>query len=522
MRCMEAAWLLQRLSQSGSTAPLSLVDAEREMLDGLVSRGLVEVAPDVAKQRAELVLLREKMRAIVARRATAAARSPEGETLRAEEGALRTHILELSEKVAHGDGAVLVHASGAGGPYREGAGTAIAPYRLTYQGRALVSDLAPRLSRVGGLQLDDAKRELELLRNAFAHRAGKAAAIAQALAPSLPASPTLALRAAALGLAARNEPVPELVAAFLRAFDSLRSTTASAPLTPGARELAAECICLAGPTVAARESAGRDFVSFRDEIHRGWSRGDAEDSFDAAVVLVAMDPSKREAVLAECRKLATDYNAMLPGRYLPLALALLMVVSGAGDGPAAAPRLSALETTLRERGTHERVALGVAVVLSLVPGDAATAIDRFVACRDFLSRFSSESSGLEPALLSTLAIDVPEIIDDVRLAASEIQRYRLATGGAEAMSLGIKLLLEVAVLAAGNEGDPEEALKLAPYAVERLPGLGLSILSTTLPVALNAVAAFHLPAAGASWIAEQAHPAHSSVIFGTGGGRSWG
>jgi hypothetical protein len=150
-------------------------------------------------------------------------------------------------------------------------------------------------------------------------------------------------------------------------------------------------------------------------------------------------------------------------------------------------------------------------------------VERWRALRQYLARFAADGMAIAAALLTWIALEPPEILDDLRLASAALAKQRMAGGGAETMTLAIKLLLGIAALAAGREGDPEECLALAPSPVATLPHLGLAGALSALPIASAAVTAFHRTVldAAAEW-ERVFHPTHSSWVYGGSTRRSHG
>ena len=123
------------------------------------------------------------------------------------------------------------------------------------------------------------------------------------------------------------------------------------------------------------------------------------------------------------------------------------------------------------------------------------------------------------AMLTLIEGATNGLLDDLRLASAEVQRYQLAVGGAEAMMHAIKLLVQSSLLAHGTEADPEESIALVARALPAATGLGLAGASSALPMVLSAVTTFHRPMLDAAVVYETAYqPTHSDYVFGGGWG----
>ncbi|MCZ7681298.1 MAG: hypothetical protein M5U28_21925 [Sandaracinaceae bacterium] len=105
-------------------------------------------------------------------------------------------------------------------------------------------------------------------------------------------------------------------------------------------------------------------------------------------------------------------------------------------------------------GAEERMT--TAVLLGFAGGDPRAQIERWRTLRHYVARFSGDGMAVAAALLSWLALEPAEILDDLRLASAELSKHGLSGGGAETMTLAVKLLVSIAALAAGREGDHEE------------------------------------------------------------------
>ena len=517
-RAADAGLLLQQLARGGA---LELDPAQAILVDRLREAGLLRPAADPSADRGRLAQVRAELAAI------AAARSAGGRGgLETAERALRTESLEISERLAETEGATEVRVRNAGGPYRgSGMGADVSRYHVTQQGRALLSDLAPRLLRIGDATLEAFGTEMESLRRAFAWRAERAAEIDRAIAWAAGAGPASARHAAAIGLAAVRAEPARIARAFRATYDRLRSQEHGRTGFTAAQDAsAAECLCLAATDLAACEgpAAARWLSQYRVDLGRRFSLGSTEDALDAALMLSGTATAEHERRLALGAQLATDVRGR--GGAMPLSLALLATAADAELpehlGPSIATAAAMLASDIAP-GSSDQMA--TAVLLTFVRGDLAAQIERWRVLRQYLARFSPEGMAIAAALLSWIALEPAEVLDQLRLAAAEIQKRRLADGGAETMALAIKFLVSVAMLAAGTEGDHEESLALAPVIAPRAPHLGLHATLPVLPLVATATAAFHRPILDAAVEYERVYQqTHSSYVFGRSSGRSHG
>ncbi len=514
MEAFEAGTLLTRLARGGE---VDLGPGEEGTLESLVREGLVALAPDVSVQFAELEAARRELATLSA---PGAQRTP---PLVERERALRGRALELVEITSRAQGAAVVRGAGMG-PYRAGGGTL--SYVVTYQARSLLSDLAPRLGRAGRMSLVDFRAHMTALREVFTLRARRAQALAALMrgsaSPATAAVSDGAVRAAAIGLAARSEPERELAATWAVLVQALTQADVADgsgdEWTPDQESAAAEGMILATRdlstlTTAAANEAHRQ----RLDLFRRYTSGVAEDALDAAMILVGATDA-----IADAAALATAAGQY--GTPLPLSAALVLRASPAVDRAGLVAQIRARFANLQE-GTDERERTYAAVLLCLAGQDPAALVDRARDLRAYLARFSPTGMLVPASLLALLPIDLAETLDLLRMVSAELQKHRFGAAGAESLSLSIKLLLATALLARGDEGDPEERAGFLRFDALAASQLGLAGLVSQVPLSFTALTAFHRPALDASSFHERVYqPTHSAYVFGSGSGRSrgWG
>ena len=136
-------------------------------------------------------------------------------------------------------------------------------------------------------------------------------------------------------------------------------------------------------------------------------------------------------------------------------------------------------------------------------------LERFDLAWDYLSRLSPAGMAVPAAMIAVLRADVGESLDNLRLASATITARGLAPGGLEGLSLGLKLLMQTAILVSAPGGPPPEA------GAEVLTPFGLLGLSLVAPAALVALAAFHEITVQRFVTSEYAyHPIHTHYIYG--------
>jgi hypothetical protein len=441
------------------------------------------VAPDVRAQVSELEGIRRELASL------GAPGAPLSADARAREKTLRARALELVEVVSRGEGAATVRGAGAG-PYRAGGGHEA--YVVTYQARSLLSDLAPRLGRVGRMSLAEFRAHMAALRDVLSHRALRA----QTLHALLRANPTAAttnvsdgaVRSVAVGLSVRNEPERELTATWGLLVQALTQAdaadgTGAYEWTPDQEAAAAEGVMLATADLATLSHASARLVHTQrfDLLRRYTGAGFSEDALDATMILAGSPTAS--AAIAEAAELATAAATL--GTPLPLSAALVLRASRSVDRAGLVAQLRARLAALGE-GIDERERTYAAVLLALGGQDPAALLDRARDLRAYLSRFSPNGMLVPAALLALLPIDVAESLDLLRMTSAELQKHRFGAGGAELVTLSIKLLLATALLATGAEGDREEGAGFVRFEGLTAAQLGLAGLFSQVPLSFTA------------------------------------
>src|SRR5207245_6141893 len=130
-----------------------------------------------------------------------------------------------------------------------------------------------------------------------------------------------------------------------------------------------------------------------------------------------------------------------------VATSCLLVQSSRTENPTLVPRYAAYFQALRMPSVPEKD-VGLSSALLTVGGgpDPAAAIRRFELARDYLSRFNGGGMAVPSAMLAILSAEIEESLDNLRMASAEIGNHRLSLGGMENLSLGMKLLLQIAVV----------------------------------------------------------------------------
>ncbi len=514
MRAYEAGDLLTRLARGGE---VELGPSEGATLAELLQAGLVARVPDVERDARELEAVRAEL---AARSASAAARTPE---MIARERELRARALELVERVSRADGAALVRDTSS---YR-GSSTAEA-YVVTFAARSLLSDLGARLVRVGSMSLDDFRRHMDVLREVFTVRARRAQGIAAQMFLGLSGSGISmvdrAVRASAIGLAARNEQEAELASTWLyltREFAraDLADGTGANEWTMEQHASYAEAMMLAVPTIGALRGG---VATLHQQRLAGW-RADpshsARDALAASVLVAGMTPTDADRVLQEAFgavRAAEGWGARLP-------LSAAVVLSRAGI-PSRLDALVQIVRRLQElgEGSEDRERMDAATVLVLDPRNAELLIARVRELRAYLERFATGGMLVPAALLALLPCEVPESLDLLRMMSTALQQERFMAGGAETLVLSIKMLLTTALLAMGSEGDFEERAGWLRFDALASSQLGAAGIALATPLSLAGLTVFQNPVLDQVEFDRAYQATHSPYVFHPSRGYGWG
>jgi hypothetical protein len=461
MRCAEAWALLHDLDAG---RPPAGDDAEALAALGLATRA---AAPTGSAGVADL---REDLRSVQAQadeaRAALAGAGPAEvaaakqaiAALVARERDLRAAILELAELPA----------------------SAECEWVLTFRGRDLVGELEPRLARVGGDEVTEFLREMNELRGLLTTQASRAKALLAELSPGLPAIDEIDLRCAVVGLAASPREPRELVARFTAALGRF-------PTVPTSRRV------LLAEAAATGPGSADDLDAFARSVRARIP--DPADGTAAAAIAWSDGASAAETIE---RGLAIA-AALGPGELAP---AVLLAEAGRADR---ADRFRDAVAAVAGAERDAAAARWAAALLCLAPCEPAAALRRFEAVRAWLARFGAEGLSGPAAMLVLLDAEAPELLDDLRLASAAVREHALSISAIETLALGVKLLLQVAMV---------------PHA--RLPGFSSGGTTAALPVGrLGApfrqatIATYHAATVHRRVVHHDAsHPLHAHTVYG--------
>jgi hypothetical protein len=478
MQCATIVAALKGLQPGAADAP-----PHEKYLEPLEALGLVRRVADAAVDGTEAPRLRQRLSenhlaqaqarsAMVAQAVPSRASLNALQRLQAEEGGLRQRLLDLAAAQLPAQDSVL-----AGG----------ARYALTYRGRELLATLAPRLHRVGPMELAEFERELAATVSAFDGQARRAQGILQKLSPRLRDVDEIHLRSAAVGLAVHEAHPDRVTDAYVSLLAAQTALSVQTSLTLSEwRCLIAESLCLATKDLGALSpnAAAQEFTALWLGIE-GEQTLEARDALIAALILYTYPAAERAPILAE----AQDFRVRA-GAYsdhpLPLAPAVL-VAREPWPAEERLDRFGAYYRALLALGTKEETAMAAAIFTVTGHNGHEALLHRFTASRDFLARFAETGMTFPAAMLAVLSPEVGESLENLRLASSQVTRHRLSLGGIENLSLGMKLMTGVAL----SPPTPLVPVSGAPVEVGRRTALGLLGLVIPATAAVTAFTALH-------------------------------
>jgi hypothetical protein len=162
---------------------------------------------------------------------------------------------------------------------------------------------------------------------------------------------------------------------------------------------------------------------------------------------------------------------------------------------------------MAEWGLEAPAAALPAAIMAAGPFPPEVAWERFGRALGALSRFNGGGMEVPAAMVAVLPLGVEESLDNLRLASAAIAQHRLSLGGAENLSLGIKLLVESSLMAASPGG---AGLASAP------PVLAMAGVAPAAALPMGAgLAAFHETSVHRmAWRDYRFHPVHHHYIYG--------
>ena len=394
--------------------------------------------------------------------------------------------------------------------------------RLTYKGRELMTVLGQRMARVSGQELGAFLAEMESINGFFEQRSVRSKKILDILSPRFKQTDEIHIRLVAVGLSGRQGAPEEAAEMFSQVYQSLSAATYMDSPTA---MLLSEVL-----TLRARDQSelGPLIQSARYMISNSWDGNPVnEDQVRAAAILLASGKDVNTLVGA---------TQQIHANYCPNSWSAAAVLASAeGMGETMAPPTpdgyaeGGYNPTARTdvviqrhseifRAIHPDYGDDVGDTMSAALMAASglpieVAVDRFGRAYQILERFNGGSMRVPSAMISILPNEVDEAMDNVRIASASIMRNKLSLGGAENLSLGIKMLVHSAAMAAGSSSGGGGAPAYGMAAPNVLALTGISV-ATAFAIGASLLA-FHEFSLHKIAVQDYVwHPVHTHYVYG--------
>jgi len=381
-------------------------------------------------------------------------------------------------------------------------------HRVTYKGQEALQTLEQRTSRLWATDIRSFVEEVDATRAHFDSRAARAEAILKLISPANRSTDEIHLRLASVGLAGREGTPEEAARLFTKAYTALSAMTS-------AKETA--LITVAETAVmAARDEAGVDRLvgSARGLLATPWGPNFVREDQVRATAILVLGGADIPALVQRTVQLTGSY---CPG--WPSAGALLAISERAGAGPALLGNFTALRDAIYTSSTGAVDITVAAALMAVSQQDVAATVERYRAAMGALGRFNGAGMEVPSAMVAMLPYGVEEAMDNVRLAAAAIMAHRLSLGGAENLSLGVKMLMQSSVEASVGQDAPGQgpAGLPGPRAMPAVPR-SMAIVGLTAATAAGMVVgllAFHELSLHRFAVRDYAfHPVHAHHVYG--------
>jgi len=475
---------------------------------GMASR--VQAAPDAGElesAKAELFETRQALESLVAMADGSVAPDRSAAELNAAIVEFRQKESGLRQKIMQ-----LVMAQ----PGTPGAGGSLA---LTFKGREALEVILARMPAAADMDWGELGRRVEQLRARLAADAARAAAIFKEISGTLPAAQHHLLRSAAVGLSSvPGEPAAH-AALFKDLFGRLKNTFLDDQYAAAGAEMA---IAQAAEGKGSADSMAGEMGEIASRLWRD-QRLDRDEYRSLPVMVMSMPRGEREAAL----EAAFNDQSRLEGALGP---ALLRLGSPGVQEMKEREQyfLMWLGILKRDKAVALPDAVVAAALLATARGDRQAIESRFREAEQFMSGLFEEPMDTPSAVIALWPAGVAESLDNIRLAASEILKYRLSLGGVENFSLGMKLYSNNAQLAAleppgsipewmrpaAGAPAPISSLAAATATAATAAAAGALLLATPL-LARAPFTVFHsLTVQQAAFRQVVFHPVHSHYLYG--------
>jgi len=384
-------------------------------------------------------------------------------------------------------------------------------HRLTYKGHEALQTLEQRTSRLWATDIRSFIEEVGATRAHFDSRAARAEAILKLISPANRSTDEIHLRLASVGLAGREGAPEEAARLFTRAHGELARMSS-------AKESAFITVAETAVLVARDEAELDRLIGLsRGLLASPWAANYVREDQVRAAAILLMGGAEPSALVQRTVQLTEAY---CPG--WPSAGALLACAEVTGAGPALLGNFTALREAIYASSAGAVDITVAAALMAVSQQDVAATVERYRAALGALGRFNGAGMEVPSAMVAMLPYGVEEAMDNVRLAAAAIMAHKLSLGGAENLSLGVKMLMQSSVQASVWQeaptapGEPPAGLA-GPRAMPAVPR-SMAIVGLTAAAAAAMVVgllAFHELTMHRFAVRDTVfHPVHAHHVYG--------
>ncbi len=500
MKCREIYDGLLRIEQGDTAVPPSLVD-------GLVRAGMLSVVLDfgddgmelqgLKKELGEVVSERKKLAEDMDRAAPRDMKAPKPQKF----GQMEARLNFLGEK-ARGLREKILKASAK--PTRqeclEVSGRHV---QITYAGREAMQNIGSRLDRVGNLEYDMFTGQMTAICAEFRLRAEKAKALLKILSPKLKGVDEIHLRAAAAGLSCIPADANKVARTFIGHHRQLKNKFHNENVV-----IAAEALTLMELNEGAPVDLGA-VTGLVDTIYStDYGKFDEGHTVERAATALYSSARGETGIVLE---MMGKFDFVKRGTSI-CTLVLLGLECAEGEPVVdVANRFERFLTVVdeSERGAEDKNdRTTAAALLTASELDFDLLVRKYRTANGMLDSLFMTRMDTAAAMIAVISQDVPETMDNIRLAAGEIMRARMSLSGLENFSLGLKVVLHTSALISVKPG--AGATKKPQISPELL---GLTVM---LPLAAGIpFLVFHEELVHRKAVTHyRFHPVHSHYVYG--------
>jgi hypothetical protein len=370
--------------------------------------------------------------------------------------------------------------------------------QITFHGRKVMQEIGSRLNRVGEMEYDLHEKQMNQLVKSFKRTSKNAKDILKELSPALSEVEEIHLRSVAIGLSNLKIQPKKAVKTF-KSFMKLNKKR----MQKNNRRMAAEVLTILSVQDKKRQDRWSSTKKMQNlEKNLRWSRSSLHEKTNAVERATTILFSAPEDKIPSIIKGMDDIERMMFNIYYPAMALLGLEISEGEEAAVVLERFNKFLEMIESRedkstSNKDKHTAAALLTSSELPMDEL--IQRFKIADKllgdlFLTRMDTASS-----LISIMAQDIAETVDNIRIASAEIMKAKMSLSGLENFSLGLKMVMHTSTLE--NREIPPELLGLSiliPAAAVEIPFL---VFHEEL---VHRIAVRH----------HRFHPVHSHYVYG--------